>query len=320
MPIDSMVAPRSAVVGEKAALSSTLVLMRDPPGIGRGRQFVPLKFRKGRKRYAGVTSRCVFGLDRRYRRSDEAPMDADAIVIGAGQAAVPLAVRLAKSGKRTLLVERSRLGGTCVNYGCTPTKTMVASARAAHVARTSGRLGVECGSPRVDFKAIIARKEAVVRSWREGLRARLDGAGDRLRVVNGHARFTGEREIEVGGERHRAAIFVIDVGVRPATPDVDGLAALPWLDNRRVMELDALPEHLVVIGGGYIGCEFAQMFRRFGSAVTVVQRGPHLLDREDPDVSEVLEGVFRSEGIEVILDASVRRAGAGRSRVAIVLQ
>ncbi|HYY53513.1 MAG TPA: FAD-dependent oxidoreductase, partial [Myxococcales bacterium] len=247
-------------------------------------------------------------------------MDADAIVIGAGQAAVPLAVRLAKSGKRTLLVERSRLGGTCVNYGCTPTKTMVASARAAHVARTSGRLGVECGSPRVDFKAIIARKEAVVRSWREGLRARLDGAGDRLRVVNGHARFTGEREIEVGGERHRAAIFVIDVGVRPATPDVDGLAALPWLDNRRVMELDALPEHLVVIGGGYIGCEFAQMFRRFGSAVTVVQRGPHLLDREDPDVSEVLEGVFRSEGIELILDAGVRRAGAGRSGVAIVLQ
>ena len=247
-------------------------------------------------------------------------MDADAIVIGAGQAAVPLAVRLAKSGRRTLLVERSRLGGTCVNYGCTPTKTMVASARAAHVARTSGRLGVECGSPRVDFKAIIARKDTVVRRWREGVQSRLEGAGDHLRVVQGHARFTGEREIEAAGERHRAEIFVLDVGVRPATPELEGLAALPWLDNRRVMELEALPEHLVVIGGGYIGCEFAQMLRRFGAAVTVVQRGSHLLDREDPDVSEALEGVFRAEGIDVVLGAGVRRAAAGASGVAITLQ
>jgi pyruvate/2-oxoglutarate dehydrogenase complex dihydrolipoamide dehydrogenase (E3) component len=251
---------------------------------------------------------------------EEAPMDADAIVIGAGQAAVPLAVRLAKSGRRTLLIERSRLGGTCVNYGCTPTKTMVASARAAHVARTSERLGVDCGSPRVDFKAILARKNAVVRRWREGIQARLDSAGDRLQVVNGHARFTGERQIEAGGERHRAEIFVIDVGVRPATPEVEGLAALPWLDNRRVMELDALPEHLVVIGGGYVGCEFAQMFRRFGAAVTVVQRGPHLLDREDPDVSEALEGAFRAESIDVILGAGVRRASPAGSGVAITLQ
>src|SRR2546421_2973199 len=123
-------------------------------------------------------------------------MDVDAIVIGSGQAGVPLAARLATSGRQTVLVERSRLGGTCVNYGCTPTKTMVASARAAHVARTSRRLGVESGSPRVDFQAIIARKDAVVRRWREGIQARLEGAGDRLRVVNGHARFTGEREID----------------------------------------------------------------------------------------------------------------------------
>src|SRR5207248_11047446 len=133
------------------------------------------------------------------------------------------------------------------------------------------------------------------------------------------ARFTGEREIEAAGERHRAEIFVIDVGVRPATPEIEGLAALPWLDNRRVMELEALPEHLVVIGGGYIGCEFAQMFRRFGSAVTVVQRGPHLLDREDPEVSEALEGVFRSEGIELVLGGQVRRAAAQQRDLVIVL-
>src|SRR5438067_13717980 len=124
-------------------------------------------------------------------------MDADAIVIGAGQAAVPLAVRLANAGRRTLLVERSRLGGTCVNYGCTPTKTMVASARAAHVARTAGRLGVHADAVRIDLPGIVARKDAMVRQWREGIQGRLAAAGERMRLVNGHARFTGEREIEV---------------------------------------------------------------------------------------------------------------------------
>jgi pyruvate/2-oxoglutarate dehydrogenase complex dihydrolipoamide dehydrogenase (E3) component len=246
-------------------------------------------------------------------------MDADAIVIGGGQAGVPLAVRLAKSGRRTLLIERSRLGGTCVNYGCTPTKTMVTSARAAHVARTSGRLGVHVGQVQVDFKAVIARKDAIVRQWREGVDSRLASAGANLRVVHGHARFTGEREIEAAGERHRADVFVINAGVRPATPDVEGLFVLPWLDNRRIMELSALPEHLIVLGGGYIGCEFAQMFRRFGSAVTVVQRGQHLLDREDPDVSEALEGVFRAEGIDLLLGVRVRRAASLASGLVIAL-
>src|SRR5437773_2665303 len=130
-------------------------------------------------------------------------MDADAIVIGAGQAAVPLAVRLAKSGRRTLLVERRRLGGTCVNYGCTPTKTLVASARAAHVARTARRLGVEAGGVRVDFGAVMARKDAIVARWRQGIDRRLAAAGERLRVMAGHARFVGPREIEVAGERFR---------------------------------------------------------------------------------------------------------------------
>jgi len=246
-------------------------------------------------------------------------MDVDAIVIGSGQAGVPLAARLATSGRQTVLVERSRLGGTCINYGCTPTKTMVASARAAHVARTAGRLGVHSEPVRIDLPAIVARKDAMVRQWREGVEGRLAAAGERLRVLNGHGRFTGEREIEVAGTRYRGEIVVINTGVRPAAPDVEGLAALPWLDNRRIMELTELPGHLIVLGGGYIGCEFAQMFRRFGSAVTVVQRGPHLLDREDPEVSEALEGVFRSEGIELVLGGQVRRAAAKQRDLVIVL-
>src|SRR2546428_2252126 len=247
-------------------------------------------------------------------------MDVDAIVIGSGQAGVPLATRLAASGRRTVLVERSRLGGTCINYGCTPTKTMVASARAAHMARTAGRLGVQAGPVRVDLPAIVARKDAMVRRWREGVEGRLAAAGERLRVLNGHARFTGEREIEVAGARYRGEIVVINTGVRPAPPDVEGLAALPWLDNRPIIELTELPRHLIVLGGGYIGCEFAQMFRRFGSTVRIIQRGPHLLDREDPDVSEALEGVFRSEGIELLLGTRVRRASRRGLDLAILLQ
>lgn len=248
-------------------------------------------------------------------------MHVDAIVIGAGQAGVPLAVRLASSGRKVILVERSRVGGTCVNYGCTPTKTLVASARAAHVARSGGRLGVHAEAVRVDFPAVVARKEAIVRQWRQGLDRRLAAAGDRLRVVPGHARFVGERQIEVAGERHQAEIVVVNVGVRPVAPAVDGMSSVPWLDNRRIMELTQLPSHLVVLGGGYIGCEFAQMFRRFGSEVTIVQRGPHLLDREDPDVSEELEKVFRAEGIALHLGTRVARvAREGESGIGVELE
>jgi pyruvate/2-oxoglutarate dehydrogenase complex dihydrolipoamide dehydrogenase (E3) component len=238
-------------------------------------------------------------------------MQVDAIVIGGGQAGVPLAGRLAASGRKVLLVERARMGGTCVNYGCTPTKTLVASARAAHVARSAGRLGVHAEAVRVDFPAIMGRKDAIVRQWRDGLDRRLASAGDRLRVLSGHARFVADREIEVSGERYRAEVIVVNVGVRPVPPSIEGVGSLPWLDNHRILELSELPAHLVVLGGGYIGCEFAQMFRRFGSAITVVQRGPHLLDREDPDVSQELEAVFRAEGIELLLGARVARAVAG---------
>src|SRR5438270_3973033 len=241
-------------------------------------------------------------------------MKVDVIIVGSGQAGIPLAARLARAGKQVLLAERGELGGTCVNTGCTPTKTMIASARAAHVARTAARLGVRAGPVQVDLPAIVDRKDAIVRRWREGAEKRLREGGDRVTLVRGQARFTGERRIEVAGETHSADIVVLDVGARPATPPVDGLGNVPWLSYETVMQLRQLPSHLLVLGGGYIGCEFGQMFRRFGARVSIVHRGAHLLDREDPEASSCLEEVFRGEGIELHLGQgaeSVRRQGAG---------
>lgn len=237
-------------------------------------------------------------------------MEFDAIVIGSGQAGVPLATRLANAGRRVLLVERARLGGTCVNYGCTPTKTMIASARAAHVARTAGRLGVRTGDVRVDLAAVVDRKDAIVRAWQEGVERRLAGAGERLQVLHGSARFVGAREIEVGGERHSAPLVIINVGARAVVPDLPGLGEVPWLDNRRAMELRELPRRLLVLGGGYIGCEFGQLYRRLGSDVTMIDHNDRLLRREDPDISAEIERVFRAEGIE--LELSVKVASVSR--------
>jgi pyruvate/2-oxoglutarate dehydrogenase complex dihydrolipoamide dehydrogenase (E3) component len=247
-------------------------------------------------------------------------MQFDVIVVGTGQAAVPLAEKLTASGRTVLVAERARVGGTCINYGCTPTKTLVASARAAHVARTSGRLGIRAGPVEVDFAAVMARKDRVVRRWREGVERRLARAEPAVRFVRGQARFVGERELEVAGERHRAEVVVLNVGTRPAPPSVPGSEAVPWLDNRRVMELPALPEHLLVLGGGYIGCEMGQLFRRLGARVTLVQRAPHLLDREDPEISTAVEEVFRTEGIDVIADARVAGAAAHGGGVALTLE
>ncbi len=245
-------------------------------------------------------------------------MEADAIVIGSGQAGVPLATKLAGAGKRVVLVERGDPGGTCVNTGCTPTKTMIASARAAHVARTSGRLGVHAADVRVDLAAVVRRKDDVVREWRESTLRRIESA-ERLTFIHGHARFVGDRTVEVNGERHRAATIVVDVGARPAIPPVPGLQEVPWLDNKKVMELSTLPAHLAVLGGGYVGCELAQMFSRFGSEVTVVDTVQHLMSREDPEISEELEKVFRSEGIRLELGAKVERVSRVGDGVALAI-
>jgi pyruvate/2-oxoglutarate dehydrogenase complex dihydrolipoamide dehydrogenase (E3) component len=246
-------------------------------------------------------------------------MDYDAIVIGSGQAGVPLATRLARSGKAVLLAERGDLGGTCVNTGCTPTKTLVASARAAHVARTARRLGIRAERVDVDFPAVVARKDAVVKSWQDGVARRIAAEAPNLRLARGHARLVGERTVEISGERHRAPTIVLNVGARPVEPPIPGLQGVPWLDNRRVMELRAVPSHLVVVGGGYIGCELAQAYRRFGAAVTIVEPGEHLLGHEDPEASAEIEGVFREEGIALLLGARAESVSGGEGRVSIRL-
>ncbi|WP_242352958.1 MULTISPECIES: NAD(P)/FAD-dependent oxidoreductase [unclassified Anaeromyxobacter] len=249
----------------------------------------------------------------------ETPMDLDAIIVGSGQAGVPLATRLASHGQRVLLAERGPLGGTCTNTGCTPTKTLVASARAAHVARTAGRLGVQAGAVKVDLPAVIARKDAIVRRWQESIAKRLAGAGANLRLVRGHARLVGERTVEVAGERHRAAVVILNVGARPIEPPIPGLGGVPWLDNRRLMELTELPSHLVVVGGGYIGCELAQAYRRFGADVTVVEPAPHLLGHEDPEISEAIEGFFRDEGLALALGVRAERVSGEPGRITVGL-
>ena len=247
-------------------------------------------------------------------------MDVDVLIIGSGQAGVPLATRLASAGRKVILVERKELGGTCINVGCTPTKTMVASARAAHVARTAARLGVHAGEVRVDFPAVIDRKDSIVRQWRKGLDDRLKRAGDRLVLVRGQARFVGPRRVDVGGEVHSAQTVIVNTGARAIEPPIDGLSGVPWLHNGTLMELRQLPAHLAILGGGYIGCEFAQMFRRFGARVTIVDRSEHLLAREDPEISAEVEKAFREEGIELRLRTKVARVEGQQGDIAVHLE
>ena len=245
-------------------------------------------------------------------------MTYDVIVIGSGQGGVPLATLLAGSGRRVLLAERAEPGGTCVNRGCTPSKSLIASAQAAHDARRAGRLGVHA-EVRVDFRAVMERVEGIVRQWREALDEKLAAAARKLAVARGHARFTGPRRVEVSGEVHEAASIVLNVGTRHAVPPIPGLDAVPYLTNGSVFALRALPPRLVVIGGGYIGCELGQAFARLGSAVAVIEPGPHLLSREDTDVSEEVEKAFRAEGIEVRTGSAVSRVDGGEGRIAVTL-
>ena len=235
----------------------------------------------------------------------------DAIVIGSGQAGTPLARALAGAGRRTALIESTHVGGTCVNEGCTPTKTMVASARVAYLARRGADYGVRTGDISVDMVRVRERKRAIVDKFRGGSERGLAKI-ERLELVRGEARFIGPHEIEVaeesGGNRSLSGdqIF-LNVGARPTKPPLPGLDAVPYLDSTSIMELDEAPEHLLILGGGYIGIEFGQMFRRFGSRVSLVQRGMHLLAREDPDVAEAVEGILRDDGIDVLLNCEARR-------------
>ena len=226
----------------------------------------------------------------------------DAIVIGAGQAGPSLAVRLANAGRRVALIERERLGGTCVNNGCIPTKTLVASARVAHVVRTAQSFGVTSAPPTVDLAAVKARKDAVVQQSRDGL-GRWIGATKGLELIIGEGRFVAERTVAVGDRELTAPLVVINTGGRPVVPDWPGLDRVPYLTNVEMMELDRLPEHLIVAGGSYIGLEFAQMYRRFGARVTVVEYADRLIAREDDDVSAAVRSLLESEGIDVHVGA-----------------
>jgi len=227
----------------------------------------------------------------------------DAIVIGTGQAGPSLAVRLAGTGMKVAIIERKRVGGTCVNNGCIPTKTLVASARAAYVARRAGDYGVTIRSLiAVDMKKVKMRKDAVVRLSSEGLEKWLKNTRN-LTVIEGQARFADAHRVRVGDELLEADKFFINVGGRASIPPFRGIDQVSYLNNSTMMDVDFLPEHLIVVGGSYVGLEFAQMYRRFGSEVTVVERGPRLIHREDEDVSENIKTILEGEGIKIRLDA-----------------
>lgn len=230
----------------------------------------------------------------------------DLIIIGSGQAGGPLASAAAQAGRRVALIEREHVGGTCINDGCTPTKTMVASARVAYLARRAADFGVHTGPVTVAMARIRERKAEVVTSFRDGTQQRLE-AQENLELIWGEAAFTAPKTLTValsgGGERTlEAETVVINVGQRPSVPPLDGLKDVPFLTSTTVMELGAVPEHLLILGGGYIGLEFAQMFRRFGSEVTVIQRGKQLLPREDQDIADAVTDILREDGVTVLLE------------------
>ena len=241
-------------------------------------------------------------------------MNFDALIIGAGQAGPSLAARLAGSGMKVAIIERHLLGGTCVNNGCTPTKTMVASAYAAHVTRRAAEYGVvSTGEARVDLRRVKARKDEIVGNARDGLESWLAGL-ENARLFRGHARFVGPDTIDVDGTTLTAGKIFLNVGGRPRIPPFPGLEATPYLTNVSMMDLDVLPEHLIVVGGSYVGLEFAQMFRRFGSRVTVVEMGSRVLAREDEDVSLAIQDFLQAEDIALRLDAmciSLSKTSAG---------
>jgi len=243
----------------------------------------------------------------------------DAIMVGAGQAGPALAVKLAQSGQRVAFVERLRFGGTCVNNGCIPTKTLIASAREAHMARRAADYGVAIGGTvGVDMKAVKARKDKIVAASRDGVEQWLRGT-DGITVIPGHARFVGPRRLEVGGRELEAERVFLDVGARAALPPVAGLDQVPYWTNSSIMDVDFLPEHLVILGGSYIGLEFAQMYRRFGSQVTVIERDPRPIMREDDDICDEVRAILEREGVRFRLSAAAQRVERRDEGVAVVL-
>ncbi|HEV2493743.1 MAG TPA: mercuric reductase [Terriglobia bacterium] len=243
----------------------------------------------------------------------------DAIVIGSGQGGNPLAQNLADRGWSVALIEKAHLGGTCINTGCTPTKTMVASAQVAYYARHAARWGVRASGVSVDLPAIVARKQKVVESFRAGQQRRMD-ARKTLRLYHGEARFVSPHQVRVGDDVLEGERIFINTGARPAIPPLAGLDSVDYLTNASIMELNELPEHLLVLGGGYIGLEFGQMFRRFGSRVTIVYRGEHILGREDADVVAELQKALEAEGVTFVRIAKVSRVDKNNGQVSLTVE
>ncbi len=246
--------------------------------------------------------------------------DYDAIIIGIGQAGPALARRLVAAGWKVAVIERKYFGGTCVNTGCTPTKTLVASAYAAHLARRAADYGVTIGGAvGVDMKAVKARKDAVVAASRNGLERSLKTLNG-CTVYEGHARFISPKEVQVGDVVLRADKIFVNVGGRALVPPISGLDQVPYLTNSSMMDIDFLPPHLIVLGGSYVGLEFAQVYRRFGSGVTVIELGPRLIAREDEDVSEAVADVLRDEGIDVRVNSKVVGVAKQGNDIAVTVE
>jgi len=248
----------------------------------------------------------------------------EAIVVGSGQGGNPLALALAAAGMKTALVEREHVGGTCINEGCTPTKTMVASARVAHLTRCGADYGVRTGAIGIEMAKVRERKRAIVDLFRNGSQKRLEKTAN-LDLIFGTAEFAGQRTLRVrlrdGGEKLISGerIF-LNAGCRPAVPAMEGLNSVPFLNSTSIMELDHVPEHLLVLGGGYVGLEFGQMFRRFGSRVTIVQSRGQLLAGEDADVAEAVAAILREEGIEILLNAKAARVAGNAATVSLTVE
>lgn len=251
----------------------------------------------------------------------------DAIVIGAGQAGVPLAKKLAQAGLKTALIEKRVVGGTCTNDGCTPTKALVASARLAHLAGRSHELGIEIPSFEVNFKAVMARKSAIVKQFREGAEAGIEKTKN-LTLVFGEAKFTDDHTVYVNGrdgnfENYTAKKIFINTGASPVIPDIEGVKSIKYLTSTTILELEEVPEHLLIVGGGYIGLEFGQMFKRFGAKVTLLEKSDRLMPKEDVDVCEVVSDFFKEDGVEVLTEAEVLKfenLTGGKIKVTIDLQ